>query len=60
MNVSQEKYHMREVVPISLVHVEICLYLIKDRALHVKELAVYCFDVRTNDMHNQPILILPL
>lgn len=50
----------KEIAPISLFQIEICLYLIKDGGLHVKELAVCCFDIRTNDMHDQPILILPL
>jgi hypothetical protein len=45
---------------VSLVDIEICLYFIKDRALHVEELAVCGLDIRTNDMHNDPFLILPL
>jgi len=53
-------YQRGEVTPVALVQVKIRLYLIKDRALHVKELAVCYFDIRANDMHDQPILILPL
>lgn len=48
------------VAPVSLVNIKICLYLIKDGALHVEELAVCGLDIRTNNVHNDPFLILPL
>lgn len=46
-------------LPVALVNVEICFDFVQYRALHVEELSVRQLCVWTDDMHDEPFLVLP-